>query len=220
MTVYRFDKRVRLYRRSRPKSLMITLALVILLGAGAFIYLNRSDDSTAVVGKSVRVSNDPTQTFSTEYFSFTAAKSWAEARDLSNFTDTFTYRKIVSSSPVGTLTINVNSGFRSLITNSVSLIVDSGKIVSVGKVSEHCSNSVPEGSNLDPRDVIVGGVSYRCWTDGTLFIVAAGQEGGGLEITLLRPNGESAKYAINYQSTSFEPDKNAILEILRTFEAR
>lgn len=220
MTVYRYDKRVKLYRRSRPKTLLITLVLLVAIGMAVYFLLNRENDGGAITGSAVRLSNDPTQTFTTEFFSFTAAKSWVEARDLSNFSDTYSYRKIVSASPVGTLTISVNSGHRDLITNSVQLVVESGKVTKIGSVSEHCSNFVSEGSNLDPHDVVVESVSYRCWTDGTLFIAAAGKAGGGLEVPLLRPNGETANYAISYQSTSFEPDKNAILEILKTFQAR
>lgn len=220
MTVYRYDKRVKLYRRSRPKTLLITLVLLIAIGVAVYFLLNRSTGGDAVTGNAVRLTNDPLQTFTTDYFTFTASKSWAEARDLSNFTDTFSYRKIVSASPVGTITIQVNNGHRDLITNLVQVDVDTGKIKDVGSVGEHCSNFVPDGSNLDPHDVTVEGVDFRCWTDSTLFIAAVGAEGLGLEVPLLRPNGETAKYAISYQSTSFHTDNNAILEVIENFETR
>lgn len=219
MAIYRYDKSVKLYRRSRPKTLLLTLSLVLVIGLVIFLLINRGNDSGVVGGREVRVTNDPYQTFVTDYFSFTVSKSWLEAKDL-NSEGVSVYRKFKGTNPLGILTIKVNAGYPSLITALVPVSVLDGKVNKIGDVSEHCSKFLPSGLNLDPHDVVAYEVSFRCWTDSTAFLVSAGVSGGGLELPLLRPSGELSKYSISYQSTSFETDRNAILEVLKTFETR
>lgn len=218
MAVYRYDKSIRLYRRSRSKTFLIFLLALLGIGLITLFLITRGNEAAVTSGKKVRVSNDPYLTFTTEYFSFKASKSWSEAKDL-NTKDTYVYRKYNSTTPIGILTINVNAGYPSLITAVVPVTITGGLIDEVGAVSDHCSKFLPGGLNLDPHDVVVEEINFRCWTDSTALIVSAGVRGGGLELPFLRPGGEIAKYSISYQGTSFNNDKNAILEVLKTFRA-
>lgn len=219
MTVYRYDKTLKVGRKEKPKTLFYAVLIVLAIGLAVFLLITRGNDSIAVDGRAVRISNDPYIEFKTGYFRFTVSNSWAEAKDLGNSTDTFVYRKYKQSSPLGVLTVKVNAGAPNLITNVVPVEVEAGKITLIGSISEHCSNFVPAGSNLDPREVSVEEVTFRCWTDGSTYISSVGSRGGNLELSLLRTNGETANYSISYQNTSFDVDKKAILEILKTFEA-
>ncbi len=220
MAIYRYDKTLKVGRKQTPHSLLITIILVLIIGLIGYYLLNRNNDQGAQSGKAVTVSNDPYIEFETEYYKFKVSKAWAEAIDIGDNQGTFVYRKYKGPNPLGILTIKVNAGAPSLTTNVVPIEVIEGKIVKIGSVSEHCSKYVPQGSNLDPHIVTGEGVSFRCWTDGTTFIASAGSKGGNLEIPLIRPNGETAKYSVSYQSTSFETDHKAILEVLKTFETR
>lgn len=220
MTVYKYDKTLKVGKKQSQRTLLITTVIVLIVGVVAYLLIIRNNDSGTVDGKAVRVSNDPHQDFTTKYFKFTVSKSWDEAPDLGNNIDTFVYRKYLQSNPLGILTIKVNAGVPNLITNVVPLKIESGKIANIGTLSDHCSKFVPPGSNLDPHTVVTEDVTFRCWTDGTTFIAAAGSVGGNLELTLMRPNSETAKYSISYQNTSFDADKNAIIDVLKTFETR
>ena len=220
MTVYRYDRTLKVGRKKTSHTLLATIIIVLAIGLAAYFLLNRNNDSRVVEGREVQVSNDPFLVFTSEYFKFTASKSWAEAAELGNNTDTFVYRKYKSTTPLGVLTIRVNAGSPNLTTNVVPIRLQEGKIAEIGSPSEHCSNSVPASSNLDPQNVVVEEVAFRCWTDGTTYISSAGERGGDLELLLLRPIGETATYSLSYQSTSFETDDKAILEVLKTFETR
>lgn len=219
MTVYRYDKTLKVGRKEYPRSLIYAFLIVLVIGLAVFLFITRGNDSDAVNGQAVQISNDPFVEFKTEYFKFTVSNSWAAANDLGNGADTFVYRKYKQSNPLGVLTVKVNAGVPNLITNVVPVKIEAGKITLIGSVSEHCSNFVPEGSNLDPREITVEEVTFRCWTDGTTYISSAGSRGGNLGLLLTRTNGEIAIYSISYQNTSFDVDKKAILEILKTFEA-
>jgi len=185
-----------------------------------YFLISRNNDSDAVSGKTVSVSNDPFLDFETKFFKFTVSKAWAEAKELGDNQNTFVYRKYRGPNPIGILTIKVNAGASNLITNVVPVKIEEGKIAEIGQVSGHCVKFVPAGSNLDPHNVVALEVSFRCWTDGTTFISAAGAIGGNLEMSLRRPSKELAKYSISYQNTSFETNEGAILEVLKTFETR
>lgn len=220
MAVYKYDKTLKVGKKQSGRTLLVTAVLVLIIGLVTYLLIIRRNDSGVVDGKAVQLSNDPYQDFTTKYFKFTVSKSWAEAPELGNNADTFVYRKYKQSNPLGIMTIRVNSGYPNLITNIVPLKIENSVIAGIGSVSDHCSKFVPAGSNLDPHTVVAEEVTFRCWTDGTTFISAAGSRGGNLEVELLRPNSETAKYSISYQSTAFETDKKAILEVLKTFETR
>lgn len=220
MTVYRFDKHIYVRRRRILKMLALSFCIVIALAGTMYILFLRADGQSPTEGRSVTVSHNPFSEFSTNYFRFSASSAWRVAEDLGNTTDTFVYRKYNDTTPVGLLTIRVNVPNQTLNTGVVPVSVRDGRITEIGMPSEHCSKFLPPGHNSDPQNVVVEDVGFRCWTDGTNYIVSAGARGGGLELPLKRINGEVALYSITYQNTAFEEDKDAILEVIRTFEAR
>ncbi|MEK7472259.1 MAG: hypothetical protein AAB624_03375, partial [Patescibacteria group bacterium] len=89
MTVYRYDRTLKVGRKKTSHTLLATIIIVLAIGLAAYFLLNRNNDSGVVEGREVQVSNDPFLVFTSEYFKFTASKSWSEAAELGNNTDTF-----------------------------------------------------------------------------------------------------------------------------------
>lgn len=220
MTVYRFDKHIPVRRRRFLQFSALSLGVVIVFFVAFYFLFLRSDGQTPVEGQSVTVEHNPFSEFSTNYFRFSASSAWRNAEDLGNDTDTFVFRKYNDTTPTGLLTIRVNTPNQTLNVGVVPVVVKDGRITEIGMPSEHCSKVLPAGHNSDPQNVVVEDVSFRCWTDGTNYIVSVGARGGGLELPLKRINGEVALYSITYQNTASEEDRDAILEVVRTFEAR
>lgn len=220
MTVYRFDKHMHVRRRRFLRLSALSLAIVVVLFAALYFFFLRSDAQTPVDGKSVNVVHNPFSEFSTNYFRFSASSAWRVAEDLGNESDTFVYRKYNGATPIGLLTVRVNVPNQTLNIGIVPVVVKDGRITEIGLPSEHCSKALSAGHNSDPQNVVIEDVNFRCWTDGTNYIVSVGARGGGLELPLKRINGEVAQYSITYQNTAFEEDRDAILEVVRTFEAR
>lgn len=206
--------------RHLKRLLGLLLILVLLVGLWfGFQFFGRTgeDMQPAVSTPRVQPQQITTKLFRTPYFEFQTSSDWLEDGNLTK-NNTFVYRAYDDSLIEQDLTIYVEPAFSRPEATYVQpvTISSSGKLATVGGISNHCRQSVPAGTK-DNRVVVHQGVEVNCDSDGTLFIVLVGVEGGNSTMVLPRPDGTMIRITILYRDLTASPVGRDISQILNSF---
>lgn len=167
---------------------------------------------------------DPSITFTTDWFTFTAPKKWEEVASLHIKDKMYVYRETNGGEYIGLLKIYINTepfSYQNYFTRVLPVEVVDKKAIKPTSLEPHCNAALLPGQNLGtPTFVTQADVTFFCWTDGTNLYAVAGEIGGTSTIKLTRANGETANYVAVYTNTAFTPSESSFAEAMQSFEAR
>lgn len=219
-------------RRLLIKLRIIYFIVALLLVAGAivlyWVYIRDdvinektvSEQTTSVVAPTIT-------TFKTPYFQFQAATSWVEAPKESTV-NKFVYRSYDKTLLEHQLTVYVNQipdpmEFKATRVLPVDVVTDPGSKSSrfvLSDVSEPCTPALKK--DVIPPDVQVvnfKGVTFTCYGMINQYNVLIGKLGGETNITMIRTDGSSAVYTIQYKDLRAVNNPTEINQIANTFQS-
>jgi len=210
--------------KSRTAIKVTTLTLLVLIPAAIYVIISTLPPSP-VTGKSIDKGKfDPTTTFTTDWFSFVAPKSWEEAANLHIKDKMYVYRENNGGENLGLMKIFVNSdvvSYQNYYTRVLPVVIAEGYKLRPATIEPHCNTALAPGQNKGvPTIVNQANTSFLCWVDGTNLYAVAGEVGGTSTLTLKRKNGESAQYIITYVNNAFTPSEDSFRQAIQSFEAR
>lgn len=196
------------------------LAVLVTLGiAGDLVWQKlRTADSVVSVASTSSVQSATINLFRTPYFQFQADRTWVEVPEVSTPTK-FIYRSSNGTLLEHQLTVYVNEHppKKLAATHVYTVEVDKRKFNEVSGAERHC-NSDTEGLKNEPKVITFNQVTFNCDLGSSTFTAFVGLQGGTNEIPIVRPNGETATYAIIYDDVTFSPNANQINSIMKTFQ--
>jgi hypothetical protein len=203
------------------QAVMVTVtALVPLI---LYIFITTRPPSP-VTGKLIEKERfNPTITFTTDWFSFTAPNRWEEAADQHIEDKVYIYRERRGGEFLGLMRIYVNNTIptpQDMYTSIVPTSLGEDQKLLVGPAEPHCSEATESKKKLgNPISVLQAEVTFTCWVDNENFIAALGVRGGTTALQLRRKNGEISTYRVVYSNTAFTPSRGSLSEVMRTFQA-
>lgn len=158
-----------------------------------------------------------------KYFQIKAPDGWVYATSLSN-DDRFVYVREEQDSQVEQkLEVYVNrekkekeADFEADYALPITR-ADDGSITDVGKVSDHCKTSWPEGKNGVPERIQHGGVSFVCHPTSVMYNVIVGDEGGDEVLEFTTQEGSPITFTILYSNYSAYPNANDLYDLMEGF---
>ena len=210
--------------KSRTAIKVTILTLLLLVPAVIYVIISTLPPSP-VTGKSIDKGKfDPTVTFTTDWFTFTAPKSWEEASNLHIKDKVYVYRENNGGETIGLMKIYVNSevvGYQNYYTRVLPVTIEDGSKVKPTSLQPHCSSVLTKEQNKGaPLVLTQAEVNFLCWVDGTNLYAVAGEIKGTSTLQLKRSNGETAKYIITYLNNAFTPSEGSFEQAIQSFEAR
>ena len=215
----------RLKRASRLKRfsklvLAMFLIIVMVIGVDWVITNIRASKTVISKGSTASVQSSTINIFRTPYFQFQADRDWTESTEAS--TDTkFVYRSMDGPLVEHQLTVYVNEKppAKLAATRVYTVELINGNFKQISNADQHC-NSNDTGLKNEPKIVTFNQVTFKCDMGSNVFRAFVGLIGGTNEITALRPNGQTATYAIVYDDLTFIPSTSQISSIMDTFQIR
>jgi hypothetical protein len=202
------------------------ILIVIILGVGAglayvdSIRTKGSNTEAATTTETTTSYFEPNvQVFRTGYFQFQANSSWAQI--IPESTDNkFVYRSKRGSLIERELVIYVNQIPDNLaVTHILPVDIKADGSLSAGTFSDHCGKTLPAGQR-STRVLVEQQVSFLCWVDNTKYDALVGQINGTTKLSLPRPGGSLATYAIYYSDVTATPSSVGLEDIVQTFQTR
>lgn len=216
-----YNKRKRFLFRLRL--FFASLALVLILGSAALYYavmlqrLNPPAATSTLQSKSYAAPE--VKIFSTPYFQLQTNSTWTEISRESN-ANKFVYRSMRANLVEHELVIYVNQIPENLAANRVLPVDPRGDFELIPQsVTEHCMKTAG-GSRIDNPLVTMQRVKFRCDADSTDYSVLVGMTDGSSSITMRRPNGTKATYAMRYSNLRALYDDTQLTEIVSKFQVR
>lgn len=163
--------------------------------------------------------------FNTQYFQFQAPSSWQAIANETKGTH-FVYRSYNASFVEQELVVDVNNAepeVLALVQTARVLpagIVDGSSLRTDGALSEHCEKVIKPSTPRSPLRLTMNNVSFVCNPDSATYQIAVGIGGGSTDITLTRPNGQTAKYTIIYRNHTATPNIRDLNAIINSFQSR
>ena len=228
MAIYRYgrtgNKSSDKLQKSRTAFKVTVLTLLLLIPAAIYVIISTLPPNP-VTGKSIdKGLFDPSVTFTTDWFTFKAPKTWEEAANLHVPDKMYIYRENNGGESVGLMKVFVNSdvvSYQNYYTRVLPVNIEEDYKVRPLSLQPHCNTAIPEGQNKGkPILVTQAQVNFLCWTDGTNLYAVAGEVDGTSTLELRRKNGETAKYIITYVNNAFTPSEGSFEQALQSFEAR
>jgi hypothetical protein len=210
--------------KSKTAFRVSTITAILLIPAIIYIIISTLPPNP-VTGKSVDKERfDPTITFTTDWFTFTAPNRWEEAADQHVKDKVYVYREKNGGEYLGLLRIFVNNSpvnFQDMYTRVLPIRVEDGNTLKPSELQPHCSEQTLSKQRIgDPFPIVQGEVSFTCWVDNENLIATAGEIGGGTAIKLRRENGSVAEYRMVYSNTAFTPSESSFEQVLKAFTAK
>lgn len=225
MSSYSYRNNTYRTERGRRRAVFVGLGLstiVFLVGLviGADLYRQKKEAvMPESIGHTSAVAADTIQVFRTKYFQFQTDDSWGEVAN--NNDNIYIYRSLRGTLVQQDLTIYVNvEPPTSDITRVQPVSTVDNRIKPNGPISDHCRVILPPNANKVPTKVTMGGVSFTCRADGTLFIVLVADTKGLPSFRLNRPDGTSAQYTMVYRDLTTYPDGRNLEGIIDSFQTR
>lgn len=216
-----YRRHVRIRRLVRVLFVVLIICLIAVTWAVSAYILGGPEDTEPVTSDATaRVQEPSTEVFRTAYFQFQSGDEWAEDAGSSSQSGVYIYRAYQGSLIQQDLTIYVNPEVPAPKTTHLQPVVigEDGLLDSVGSLDTHCKSSLPAGEK-NPRQTVFQGVTMMCDSDGTIFSVLIGEEGGDGILTLARPDGGSTNFTIVYRDLQANPTGRGMSGIVRTFQA-
>lgn len=205
--------------------LLFTFMALVILATSAYAYhafltqkvVNSQQPATSA--KTSSYYSGSAHVIKAPYFQFQANKSWSQVPAEST-PEKFVYRSMRTNLIEHELVIYVNDIPESLAANRV-MAVDKrgGSQLAPISVSEHCMKTAG-GSRIDDPLVTILKSQFRCDADSTNYEVLVGMVGGNNKLSLQRPDGTEAIYAIKYTNVKATPEASVLYDILSSFQTR
>jgi hypothetical protein len=198
------------------------LFVLISLGIGIdwLIGRVRSNSTTVSTESTATVQSSTINIFRTPYFQFQADESWVEAPEAST-QNRFVYKSFKGPLVEHSLVVYVNEKppAKLAATRIFTAELDKGLFKKISGPDRHC-NSEQQGLKNEPAIIMFNQVTFNCDLGSNTYKVFVGLISGTNVISALRPNGETATYAIVYDDLTFSPTSNQINSIMSTFQIR
>lgn len=172
----------------------------------------------AISNTSVTAHKPAVAQFSTPYFKFQAPDKWREIPQESSKTK-FVYRAYNGSLVEQDLVVYIGLDSPPETTRVLPVIITGKGLQPTDSITDHCKVQVPEGEKQS-RQVTLHRVTMLCDSDGTIFSVLVGREGGSGLLPLLRNTNNTETYTILYRDLSANPMGRDLAEIVRNFAAQ
>ncbi len=197
--------------------------LIIAAAAFAIFFWNRHGENSGPdnSSKSRTINYQPNQTFTTSYFTFQTDKNWKAVPAESTSTQ-FVYRSFKSQIVERELTVYVNQLPPRLMLTYVLPVQVAGNKMQPGDISQHCRTSLPAdylAHSNNPRDTVMGGVNFLCWTDSSRILIGTGIKGGSYQATMPHQGG-SAQYFLLYNDVAYTPRPEVFKDIVQNFQSK
>ena len=224
----RYNQQLNYERRSRfifRVRMFFVVLFILLISGGAYAYystvsVEQSNTESATTSEQTSGYFAPTvNVFRSPYFQFQANSTWAEVAAESTPTK-YVYRSLRSNLIEHELTIYVNQVPADLAANRVlpANVKADSELLPI-TVSEHCIKA-SGGPQARPSEVVLERVKLLCRSDSTNYTVLTGIVDGSTAMSLLRPDGSRATYAISYSNLRATPDAAQLVQIVDSFQTR
>lgn len=222
---YQFDRHPRRKPFKRLKWFLtgliiaVPIALVILFFTSS-IFIER-DSQPVTSGVQTIVQAPSIRVFRTPYFQFQTGNTWAEDAKETSGTK-FVYRSYKGPLIEHDLTIYVNPSVQDFDSTRVQPVItkQDGTFDPAEGISEHCDTFLPDGQKDRAQVITYKDVTFLCDADDTIYDVLVGNAGGTPLMDLIRPDGSTASYVIQYRDLTAEPSGRELKEIVRSFQTR
>lgn len=163
----------------------------------------------------------PLKTFKTKYYSFEAEKEWNFVPKESS-QSVFVYRQSHKNIVMSDLKIYVNSLPGDLLLTNILPVKPAGDQFNTDQISPHCKEALPKNyllTNRNPKNVVFKGVSFKCWSDGTLPVVGTGLYGGSYQSELEGKKSGKNKFFLIYNDRQYNQTLFKFQNIVESFKA-
>ncbi len=202
-------------------------ALLVIVGivVAVDVYIS-SRSSTSVVSSETNsvVLPRSTNILRSQFFQFQASDQWRAVAGTALSANQFVYRALNGQLTEQELVISVSNTPKEVLANTqISRVypvkpTPDGRLESDGGISAHCKTLLPAGSSRVPLNLTYKQVLFPCNPDAGGYIVVVGAVGGGIEMSLPRPNSLKTSYTIMYKNLKANPNSNDIDDIIKTFQ--
>lgn len=227
-----YKQNQKLHRRQRQarntRRVFFAVVFVVFIGVSVVVFdwalTNLRDDTTVVTteqNRSVQSSN--VSIYRTKYYQFQAVDDWVEVDDDNYPGERYVYVKNDGKLITQRLVVYVNrnaSDKEADIKNTRVLplsVGPLGRFINVGRVSDHCDTSWPEGLKKNPTRITHEDVSFVCSYGSQQYNVVVGERGDDENIAVELDDGTQAELTIVYSDLTAYPSTGDVYNIIDSF---
>ncbi len=227
-----YKQNQKLHKRQKQahkvKRLFFVVLFVIFAGTAVVVFdwalSNLRDDTTVVTTEQTRsVQSSNISIYRTKYYQFQAVDDWVEVEDDRYPGERYVYVKNDGSLITQRLVIYVDRNELEKeqdIKNTRVLPLSQGplgRFINIGKVSEHCEESWPDGLLRNPTRITHEDVSFVCAPDSAQYNIVVGERGDDENIEIELDDGSTYELTIVYSDLTAYPSTGDIYNIMDSF---